>query len=451
MGAYARSEFKRFYSVEHRRAGKDDSHFCARMQKAVKEEAQGIIANRWLVFPEFEQARRAFWDNICGHGMRMIEHVPPAARAGRNWINESEMQFQMASGSIFQVLGGRYPNKMRGPNPIEVEFSEWSQCNPGALDVIRPIVIANEGTLLFNTTPFGRNHAYKLWNKVINDDEWFTERLTILDTRKDAPGEDGSPVISQRAVEQMLREGVDPDFIQQEYYCSWSGVMTGSYYGRVIEQARNEGRVCSVPHLTDLPVHTAWDRGESNAVWFLQLERRRWRVIDYLETQGLSFIEVLDIMRQGHRGAYRYGAWIAGHDFFDTRDYTTGKSAYEMASSFGIIFQEAPYISVKDGIDAGRQLAARAWFDAIRTATGLDAMTTYSRKWSDEKKSFSTKPKKDWTNHGADGWRYAAVSVEIMENWQDHHSLEGRIIPTLPEVRLPKVPWGSSDNSWMGN
>ena len=66
MGAYARSEFKRYYSVEHRRAGKDDSHFCARIQKAVKEEAKGIIANRWLVFPEFEQGRRAFWDNICG-------------------------------------------------------------------------------------------------------------------------------------------------------------------------------------------------------------------------------------------------------------------------------------------------------------------------------------------------------------------------------------------------
>ena len=352
---------------------------------------------------------------------------------------------------MFQVLGARFPNKMRGPNPTEVEFSEWSQCNPGALDVVRPIVIANEGTLLFNTTPFGRNHAYKLWNNVINDPEWFTERLTILDTRKDAPGEDGSPVISQKAVDQMLREGVDPDFIQQEYYCSWTGVMTGSYYGRVIEQARNEGRVCGVPHIPELPVHTSWDRGESNVVWFYQLERRRVRVIDYLETHGLSFIEVLDLMRQGHRAAYNYGAWIGGHDFFDTRDYTTGLSAYELGASYGIKFQESPYISVKDGIDAGRKLATRAWFDAGRTATGLDSLTSYHRKWSDERKSFSNTPQKDWSSHGADGWRYGAISIHIMENWEEHHDRMGKKMPALPPVRLPPGPWGTSDNSWMGN
>jgi phage terminase large subunit len=451
MGAYARGDFDRFYRVWPRRAGKDDCELCARIDHIIHQESLGIIANYWTIFPTFAWARRAMWDNICGHNMRMVEHVPVNARAGRNWLDETNMQAHFRRGSILQLFGAKNPNSVRGPNPVDVALSEWAQCNPSVLSVVRPIVEVNGGTLSFNTTPFGQGHAYKLWKDTVKDPRWFNQLLTVDDCWRDGLGEDGRSILSppdpkpertaRQAAAQMIAEGEDPDFIEQEFWCSWNGVMTGAFYSRALQQARAEKRIGRFPHIPGLVVHTFWDRGLTNAIWFVQNVGRRRHVIDYLETYDAWLWEILDEMHKGHRAAYDYGRFVAGHDFFDTSDYTTGKSAEEMAFDHGAVFEAAPYISVLDGITAGVKIFPRCYFDEVRCEQGLESLSSYHRKWLEDRKMFSNKPEaRHWANHGADAWRYFAVSDDDRPEPSDVEKAQALAVRNLLQSRLPTRP-----------
>jgi phage terminase large subunit len=70
----------------------------------------------------------------------------------------------------------------------------------------------------------------------------------------------------------------------------------------------------------------------------------------------------------------------------------------------------APKIPVEDGINAARLMLARCWFDSAKCGRGIEALKNYRQK-IDEKRQISTGPLHDWASHGADAFRYLAVSA----------------------------------------
>jgi phage terminase large subunit len=188
-----------------------------------------------------------------------LDAFPAALVASRN---EVEMQITFKNRSVFQILGADQADRLRGTNPLGCAFDEYALM-PGseAWDLTRPILAENGGFAVFAFTPQGRNHAHALYEQARGNPEWFTTRKTVDDTRRDAPGEDGRPIITRRQIEDEITQGMPPELAEQEFYASFSAAVAGVYYAVEVERAQREGRIRRVPHDPRLPVTTAWDLG----------------------------------------------------------------------------------------------------------------------------------------------------------------------------------------------
>ncbi len=188
---------KRAVIIWHRKAGKD--------LVALNWTITRMLARPGLylhLFPDSVQGRRVLWDGISAggslDGVPLLDHFPPEIVVEKN---ETEMSVRTISRdgqtSVFQVVGTDRPDRLRGPNMVGVTFSEFPYMDPGAWEVIAPVLAANGGWAFFAYTPCGRNHGLTLYQNALRDPDWFTEILTVNDTRRYAPCVDGSPVITQ--------------------------------------------------------------------------------------------------------------------------------------------------------------------------------------------------------------------------------------------------------------
>jgi hypothetical protein len=110
---------------------------------------------------------------------------------------------------------------------------------------------------------------------------------------------------------------------------------------------------------------------------------------------------------------YVYGDHYMPHDA-DARELGTGQSRRITAENLGIrpvvVVKRARDMSaVLAGIEAGRNIMSRCWFDGQKCSRGLSALEGYQAEYDDEKKKLANHPLHDWHSHGADAWRTFAV------------------------------------------
>lgn len=383
------------------------------------------VGTYFYLFPTYAQAKKAIWNGRDKEGFPFMGHFPPDLVESKN---ESDLLVKLKNGSIFQLIGSDNIDSIMSTNPIGCVFAEYSLQDPRAWDYIRPILLENGGWAIFDFTPRGRNHAWELFElaeklQAEGDPEWFCQRLTVEDTG----------AISPDQIARERREGMDEDVILQEYYCSFAGSSQGNYYGRQMEQAEREGRICRVAYQPELGVHTWWDLGMSDAmsVIFTQNVGREVHLIDYFETSGQG---LPDCARELNRKPYVYATHNAPHDI-KVRELGTGKSRLETAESLGIKFETVPDIGLQDGIDAARSFLARCWFDKAKTERLRDALASYHKTWDEKRKCFSDAPYHDWSSHPADAMRYLSVGHKIgrTERAQQAERVASRLVTESPQ------------------
>ena len=252
---------------------------------------------------------------------------------------------------------------------------------------------------MFLYTPRGHNHGYDLYNMARMNPDWYCQTLTIKDTK----------AITLDEVEKDRKEGMDDDLIEQEYFCSFEGAMQGSYYGKQIQAAIEEGRITKVPYDISLKVHTAWDLGvgDLTSIWFFQTVGMEIRFIDYYETSGEGLAHYIKVLQDKK---YIYGRHFAPHDI-KVRELTTGKSRLEAARLLGINFVIAPNLPLEEGIDAVRRTFNKCWFDEEKTKPGLNALMNYHKEYDEKRKEFKPRPHHDWSSHASDSFRMMAVGL----------------------------------------
>jgi len=385
-------KYKRGVCVWHRRAGKD----LTMLNFTIKKMFDRVGAYFYFL-PTYSQGRKIIWDGIDDSGEKFISHFPPPLIDGKP--NETEMRIRMKNGSLFQVVGTDDINRVVGTNPVGCVFSEYALQNPQAWDFIRPILRENGGWAVFIYTPRGQNHGFELYEMAQNNPDWFCEKLTVEDTG----------VITPEQIEQERREGMSEELIQQEYYCSFSGQMLGSYYSKQIQQAEKDRRIRSVPYVQSIPVDTFWDigKGDHMAIWCVQTVGQEIHLIDYITGAGESLHDFAKVM-QGKD--YIYGTHYMPHDAEPTQ-LATGLSLAETAEKLGIKpVIIVPRLPVEAGIEAARMIFSQCWFDEKNTKVGLSALRNYHKDYDDKKKVFKPYPCADWSAHGADAFRYFAVA-----------------------------------------
>lgn len=397
------SGFKRAVLLWSRRTGKDKTCFNYMVKESFRR-----VGTYYYFFPTYNQGRKALWDAIDKDGFKVLGHIPKELIVGKP--NQTDMKVNLKNGSVIQVVGSDNIDSIVGTNPVGCVFSEYPLQDPRGWDFVSPILRENGGWAVFDFTPRGRNHGFRLFEMAKNNPDWFCQKLTVDDTH----GHGGT--MGPAEIDAERRSGMDEDLIQQEYYCSFDAAVPGAYYGEQMRLAQKDGRITKVPYDPMLPVNTYWDLGigDSTAIWFEQTLRNEIRMIDYYQNSGVGLDHYVKTLREK---PYNYGSHFAPHDA-EARELGTGKSVTEIARELGLDFQIVPRLSVDDGINAARLVFSRVWFDENKCRKGLDCLSFYHKDYDDKAETFRLKPVHDWSSHGADAFRYFAVAHEDQLDWR---------------------------------
>lgn len=403
---YLQNGGNRAVAVWHRRSGKDSL--------ALNWTATAMLTMRpgvyWHMLPEAAQARKAIWDGRP----KNAEGAPPKPKfidqafpkALRTRTVDQEMKIEFRNGSLWQVVGSDNYDSLVGANPIGVVFSEYALAKPEAWNYIRPILAENGGWALFVYTPRGENHGYDLFRMAQDRDDWFAQRLTWKDTDILTPED----IENERA--ELEAQGEDADsVIDQEYGCSFSAAVRGSYYGKWLDGLEKNNRITDVPHNPSHPVETWWDLGkhDDTSIWFVQQIDGVPRAIDYLENrnEGVEWY-----VKELRAKPYNYREHLWPHDGAHS-DFITGKPRSQVAQALGLKpIRVVPRGDVMEGIQKARTLLPQMLIDKKNCRIGLRRLRHYSRQWNEAKHCFADTPRHDEHSHGADAFRTGAVGMQ---------------------------------------
>ena len=401
-------------------AGKDKTLINLTAKKMMER-----VGSYYYYFPTQSQGRKILWDGMDKTGFPFMSHFPPEIIAKKK---DQEMSIKLKNGSFFQIIGTDRAEVV-GPNPVGSVFSEYSLQDPRAWDFIRPILAENNGWAIFNYTPRGMNHGFKMFQMAENNPDWFCECLTVDDTG----------AITKEAIADEKRSGMSEELIQQEFYCSWEYGLEGAYYLKQIAKARKDGRITDLP-IMDLPVHTSWDLGvrDATAIWFWQEDDQFMNVIDYYESSGEGLAHYAKVLKEK---GYLYGEHFAPHDA-GQRGKFSGKTLEdrardELGIDFIVLDRET---NIDHGIEAVRSVFPRCRFDRTRCELGLNALMNYQKTFNEKTQAWAERPLHNWASNGADSFRYFARAVA--EHLNPYHISETE----MENYRLPPT---ESAQGWM--
>lgn len=400
---------KRVVGVLHRGAGKDLMALNWIIKTAVLKP--GVYLH---CFPKYSQGKKAIWNSVHntddGESMSYLDHIPDELVKSKD---SSDMRITFKNGSVYCVMGmdGKNATQARGMNPSCVIMSEYAFMDPESWYTLEPRVRQNNGTAIFLSTPNGQNHFYHLYNfaKTTDKKEYFATLLTIDDTK----------AVDPKELDDLREQGYPEDFILQEYYCSFTRGAQGSYYGKQIQEARDDDRICSMPIDKSLPCFTGWDIGvgDSSAIWIgQQLPNGKIAFIDYYENHGVGlehYITYLDNFRTKH--GILWGHHYVPHDMRN-REFTSGISRMEIAENLGYkmtpVIKDGRAYGLDEGIQCVRSTLPKCTFDKKGCKFGIDCLDFYRKKFNESLKVYSDEPCHDKYSHGADAFRMACVGLK---------------------------------------
>ena len=213
---------KRYILVWHRRAGKDKTTINFVACKAIEE-----VGNYLYMAPEQTQVKKIIWQGIGSDGMKFIDHKPYQLIKKKY---EKDMLIELINGSTIQLGGSDSYDSWMGTNPRGIVFSEYSIQNPQAYNYFRPILVENGGWAVFIYTPRGHNHGYDMRNVGLRESEegnpdYYYSEVDITQTKR----EDGSPVITQKDIDEEIAAGMPPELVRQEFFNSFDAGNMGAY------------------------------------------------------------------------------------------------------------------------------------------------------------------------------------------------------------------------------
>lgn len=388
--------FKRGILVIPRRNGKDILCWNMLIAKAMQRRAL-----YYYMGPYYNQIRQIIWEGVDRTGRLFLDYIPSELVTSRTKI---DMRIKLVNGSQIKLLGSDNIDSIVGTNPYGIVFTEFSLHRPAAWSYLRPILAENGGWALFNGTPRGHNHMYKLDMFARNNPEWHTNFLTCEDT--------GVP--SQEAIQADRDSGMPEELIQQEYYCSYASGLVGSYYNDIMKRLEEgpKSQITRVPYEPDLPVITAWDLGvdDSTVIWFIQEINKEVRVIDCYANHSTGLQHYVNHLYSKN---YVYKHHIFPFDI-NVRELGTGVSRKQTLYSLGLEnIIVAPKLPVTEGRQAVRSILPKCWFDSEKCFEGIEALKSYRRSYDDKTEAFSKTHVHDKFSHYADAFRVYATGRQI--------------------------------------
>jgi hypothetical protein len=313
---------------------------------------------------------------------------------------EQKMAIVLKNGSQIMLAGSDSYDRLVGMNFHGLVMSEAAIADLTAWSYFIPILEANDGWAVLNSTPRGILLFTIFADGSNNPDKWFTQMCTIKDTG----------LISMEKYEDMIRRGeISQEKAAQEYLCSWSSLNEKTPYGRYIDDMRDNGRIGDWPWDPRKPVHTAWDWGhlDQTCCVFAQLIQGKVIIIDCYIDKGEGMEHYAKMLQSK---PYSYGTHIGPHDM-RVHELSSNNTRRAKMHELGYTFKICPSISVQDGIEAVRNMLPRTCIakNTGQTSELIKALANYRQERVVEGGTGITRPVHNAYSDIADACRMLAI------------------------------------------
>ena len=393
--------------VTHRRMGKTFYAILEILDKALRCEWK---APRYAyIAPTYAQAKRIAWDYLVDFAMKIpgteLNLKDLTVTIPRPW-----------KGDIVRImlLGSENPDSLRGLYLDGVVMDEYGSMSSLVWPtVIRPSLSDREGWARIIGTPRGRNHFERMYVGARNQMQLENPNWAAFSFKASETG-----ILKPEELAEA-RMSMSEEEYDQEYECSFSANLIGSYFASYINILEKDNKIRDFDYEYSSPVYTYWDLGMNDltAIWFYQYTGGEHRFIDYHEDNGKDLGHYVKLVRER---PYVYAP--SGHVFpFDVRvrELGTGATRLETLEKWGM-YGTVPQrrASFEDGIDAGRMLLKQGvYFHKSKCETGLDALRSYQRRYDTKREVWEKGPTRSWANHGADAFKYAALDIQSRSSY----------------------------------
>jgi len=202
---------------------------------------------------------------------------------------------------------------------------------------------------------------------------------------------------------------------------SFESAIQGGIYTKQMAKARLEGRLCTIPIETGVPVDTFWDlgKGDYTSIWFKQQIGNEIRWIDYFEANQEDIEFYCKVLKDK---GYLYGKHYMPHDV--EIDLLGMKKSRKDQFEIGGV---KPVITVDviprliDGIQLVRQEFSKYYFDKERCSIGIKNLDGYQWKWNKSLAQWMDDHNHNWACHGADSLRQHAQAGKKEDNYKSEY------------------------------
>jgi len=356
---------------------------CIReVQKTLKESAKRLIEDKINEYGLINQGFRILNDRIETPGggviifVGMADHNAESIKSlegfGRAWIEEA------------QTLTVR------------------------SLQLLRPTIRAKDSELWFSWNPRRKNDAVDL---LLRGDEIPTNSIIVKANYLNNPW---FPDVLEQ--ERLDDERARPDSYDHVWNGGYITAQDGAYFAKVINKAKQEGRISFVARDPLMTVYAFWDIGGTGAkadacsIWMVQFIGQKINVLNYYEAQGQELSTHVAWLRDND---YEKAKMFLPHDGVkhDAVFRVSYESSLVQAGFFVEILPNAGAGAVNQRIEAVRRVFARVWMNNIKCEGGLEALGWYHEK-KDEHRDIGLGPDHDWSSHAADSFGALCLEAE---------------------------------------
>ena len=397
INAIEKDKIKNAILVWNRRAGKDITCLNILIRQALKRRGSYLY-----MLPQQKQARQVIFQGMTYEGKPLLSYIPEALIVKKL---QNSMEVHLINGSIVYFCGSNAYEYYRGISPMGLVMSEAAFSHPNCLPTFIPALERNDAFTLLISTPNGHNWFHDLYERAQNSDTWFTEILTIEETKTQTPEE----------VEQQITDGkISWDRAQSEYYCRFDIGAVGSYYSRYLNDMELNEQIDVVPWDRGKPVNTAWDigvRDNTSIIFFQSIENGKINIIDFYQNSNLGTDHYVRYLKEK---PYNYGTHLWPHDGAQRQKHNA-QPLNSIAREMGLDTVTVPIGRIHIGIEKVRTMLSRIYIDEKKCKLLVKALRDYRKEYNQELKVYSDKPLHDSNSDAADALRTLCMGIHMVQ------------------------------------
>ena len=366
-----------------RRLGKSLSLLSIASYKMVQKPCSVLF-----LLPLAVQAKSVVWKGKTDSGLSLLDSIfPPSIVKSKN---STDMTLELFNGSILKVAGADNVDSLVGGNYQLIIMDEAAMIKEEVLAYLLPIVNANDGTIVINSTP-----RYGSWFvKMFNDDPNYQKYVCNITTAN---------VFSEAKVETIKQEYIERygsvaglAYFNTEYMLDVQGVpLHAVYIGKIKEPVE--------PIEPTSKMYAAWDLGmnDSTVITFFEYCQGKMVIHSMVEGKGKTVQDYYNSL------PYKVFRHYLPHDAGQVRGYVSSESASKVLKGLGANVRVLPRTnSVLDDINYIRtRLDNVVWLNKPAVVALRDKVLVYS----------NNNGKLDHCDY-SDSFRYAVLGCRHIES-----------------------------------